>query len=61
MNVSIDDLKKLMAELKEESYSQDEHIKKKYLILSIVMKQPPAKPNYNIVLYTQNIAKVEKR
>lgn len=34
---------------------------KKYLILSIVMKQPPAKPNYNIVLYTQNIAKVEKR
>lgn len=28
MNVSIDDLKKLMAELKEESYSQDEHIKK---------------------------------
>lgn len=26
MNVSIDDLKKLMAELKEESYSQDELI-----------------------------------
>lgn len=56
MNVSIDDLKKLMAELKEESYSQNEHIKKKYTHLTLIIcnGRKTSKKYFNLKKYYQD-------